>query len=80
LTDLLRDMQDILDRKSPVITSPVEDSSECEDSEEEDNFVFADNMNYNKAVAEFELFENYKQKKHRPNFRSFQVKHPLRRG
>ncbi len=29
-------------------------------------FVFADNMNYNKAVAEFKLFENYKVKKYRP--------------
>jgi hypothetical protein len=59
-------MQDILDRESPVITSHDRDSSESKDSKEEEDFVFADNMNYNKAVAEFKLFENYKRKKYRP--------------
>jgi hypothetical protein len=59
-------MQDILDKKSPVITSPDGDSRESKDSKEEDGFIFADNMNYNMAVAEFKLFENYKQKKYRP--------------
>jgi hypothetical protein len=52
-------MQDILDKKSPVITSPDGDSNESKDSKEEEDFVFADNMNYNKEVAEFKLFENY---------------------
>jgi hypothetical protein len=59
-------MQDILDRESPVITSPDGDSSESEYSEEEEDFFFTDNMNYNKAVAEFKLSENYKRKKYRP--------------
>jgi hypothetical protein len=59
-------MQDIFDRESPVITSPDGDSNESKDSKEEEDFVFADNMNYNKAVAEFKLFENYTWKKYRP--------------
>jgi hypothetical protein len=59
-------MQDILDRESSVITSPDRDSSESEDSKEEEDFIFADNMNYNKAVVEFKLFENYERKKYRP--------------
>jgi hypothetical protein len=52
-------MQDILDKESPVITSPDGDSSESKDSEEEEDFIFADNMKYKKAVAEFKLFENF---------------------
>jgi hypothetical protein len=59
-------MQDIFNRKSPVITSPAGDSSESKGSKEDNNLIFTDNMNYNKAAAEFKLFENYKRKKYMP--------------
>jgi hypothetical protein len=56
----------LIGNPGPVITSPDGDSSESKDSKEEEGIIFAENMNYNKAVAEFKLFENYKRKKYRP--------------
>ena len=64
--DLLYQMQDILDEKSP----PVDSSSDSSDVDSDDEVLPRhQNMNYNKAEAELLLFENYKKKKYHPTFK-----------
>ena len=58
-------MQDILDRKSPVVDD--DGSNGCdESSDEEYERPEMINTNFQAAVTEFDLFEHYKKKKYRP--------------
>ena len=72
--DLIRQLQDILDRKSPapvtdsVLSSDDDSELESEDSgsDEEDGSPLLTNTNYQKAQEELRLFESYKMKSYRP--------------
>mmetsp|Transcript_32500 Transcript_32500/g.68341 ORF Transcript_32500/g.68341 Transcript_32500/m.68341 type:complete len:198 (+) Transcript_32500:411-1004(+) len=66
-SNLIRNMQDILDRKYP----PIDDDSDDEDSkdsEDEEPLPARENSNYTKAEEELLLFESQKRKKYRPTF------------
>ena len=65
--DVIRKLQDILDRNSPAIFD-VPESRSADDSsdQEEDDTPTPDNINYSIAKDEFELLEKYKTKKYRP--------------
>ena len=64
-SDLLYQMQGILDEKSPPV-----DSSQCEG----EVLPAHQNINYNKAEAELLLFENFKEKKFHPTFQKAKSK------
>ena len=61
IKDVIRKLQDILDRNSPAIFD-VPESNSAEDSrnEEEDDIPTRDNINYSIAKDELELLEQYK--------------------
>lgn len=62
--ELICELQDIMDETAPPVYS---DSSGDDSSEDEEDMPFTQNINYNKALAEVNAFDNYKKKKYRPS-------------
>jgi hypothetical protein len=62
--ELICELQDIMDETAPPVYS---DSSGDDSSEDEEDLPFTQNINYNKALAEVNAFDNYKKKKYRPS-------------
>jgi hypothetical protein len=68
--NLLRKMQDILNKNNPLLCNTLSDNSSSEGSgDEEDDDNHRDNMNHGKAKEELEEFERFKRKKYQPNVR-----------
>ena len=59
-------MQDIIDRKSPVLSGGDDNDGSDESSDEEYERPEIINTSFQAAVTEFDLFEQYKKKKYRP--------------
>jgi hypothetical protein len=68
--NLLRKMQDILDKNNPLFCYILSDNSSSEGSgNDEDDGIPWDNMNCSKAKEELEEFKRFKCKKYQPNVR-----------
>ena len=61
--ELMYQIQDVMDEKSPPVES-LSGSSKIDSDDEE--LPAHQNMNYNKAQAELIMFEGYKKKKYQP--------------
>ena len=62
--ELICKLQDIMDE---IVQRVYSDSSGDDSSEDEEDMPFMQNINYNKALAEVNAFDNYKKKKYRPS-------------
>ena len=72
--DVIRKLQDILDRNSPAFFDVPESSSADDISNKEEYDIHnRDNINYSIAKDEFELLEQYKAKKYCPVLDKVQV-------
>ena len=69
--NLLRKMQDILDKNNPLLCYTLSDNSGSDgsSSDEEDDVPWHDNMHHGKAKEELEEFEHFKRKKYQPKVR-----------
>ena len=64
--NLLCKIQDILDKKNPILCFELSDNSSSSD-DDDDDIPQRDNTNYGKAKEELEEFERFKRKKVSPN-------------
>jgi hypothetical protein len=69
--NLLKNMQDILDKKNLLLCYTLSDNSISEGSsdDKDDDFPQRDNTNHGKAKEELEEFESLKRKKYQPRVR-----------
>jgi len=68
--DVIRRVQDILDRQSPPANDDEVEvvEEEEDDSEEEGDLPICNNTNYSITKAELDSFEEYKRNKYHPTF------------
>jgi hypothetical protein len=66
--NLLRKIQDILDKNNPILWFELSDNSSSSD-DDDDDIPRRDNTNYGKAKEELEEFERFKRKKYLPTLK-----------